>query len=193
MSIARPHCPPRVLEGATLALRKTHLWILTGFSGHPRMKDVKDEHLSLANSDLLLEQSQVLEYLFSHLPKALWWPYVILAWERARKLHPVWFRRIGVCWLMGKTIGRGLCSVRVRSWDPSAVNWDMWTACWKRSWYSPGWTPWDRLPSPAVNDSTSFPSAGSVLILFHSCVHFAGTVQSGSGLAVASLRTWLFI
>lgn len=124
----------------------------------------------------------LLESFFSP-PQSLVVTYVILTWERARKLHPAWFRRIEVCWLMGKTVGRGLCSVQVQSWDPGAVNWDMWTVCRKRSWFSPGWVPRDRLPSPAVNDSKSFPSAGSILILAHSCAHFCrhGAVREWPG------------
>lgn len=43
-------------EGAELASQRLVSGPGTGFSGHPRVKGLQDEHLSLTNTDLLLEQ-----------------------------------------------------------------------------------------------------------------------------------------
>ena len=69
---------------------------------------------------------------------------------------------------------------------------DAWTACQKRNWHSSGWAPVYRLPSTVANDPNSFPFTDFILILACVCTCFVNAVQSGSGLAVASEKTWLF-
>ena len=53
--------------------------------------------------------------------------------------------------------------------------------------------PMYRLPSTAANDPNSFPFTGFIFILACVCRCFVNVVQSGSGLAVASTKTWLFV